>query len=181
MLKLRHIAALTIATLFVTALAIDSADARRGGGGGMRGGGGFGGGGMRVGAGGGRGFAGAGPGRAHVSHPIARPGRPGVGGPGVGNRPGWGNRPGYGGGWAGYRPGYGWGAAAAAGAVGAGLAYGSGYGYGDPYYGAYGYNYADVAATAPTDAIAECARRFKTYDPGTQTYIRRPGERASCP
>jgi hypothetical protein len=179
-----RIGSLTIAALFATALAIDAADARRGGGGGggMRGGGGFSGGGMRGGGGGGRGFASAGAGRGHVSHPISRPG---TGGPGVGNRPGygggWGNRPGYGGGWGGYRPGYGWGAAAAAGAVGAGLAYGSGYGYSDPYYGSYGYNSADVSSAGMSDPVAECARRFKTYDPASQTYIRRPGERASCP
>ena len=193
MLALRHIGAAAIAVAFVLATAaIDSADARRGGGGGggMRGGGGFGGGGgmrgggyggggMRAGSIGGGGFAG----RAHPSHPIARPG--------VGNRPGWGNtpgirppnwagrpgyRPGYG---YGYRPGYGWGAAAVGAAVGAGLAYGA---Y-DPYYG-YGYDegaYAAQPVVGEGDPIAECARRFKTYDPASQTYIVRKGVRASCP
>ena len=179
MLALRHIGAAAIAVGFVLATAaIDSADARRGGGGGggMRGGGGFGGGGgMRAGSIGGGGFAG----RAHPSHPIARPG--------VGNRPGWGNtpgtrppnwagRPGYG---YGYRPGYGWGAAAVGAAVGAGLAYGA---Y-DPYYG-YGYDegaYAAQPVVGEGDPIAECARRFKTYDPASQTYIVRKGVRASCP
>ncbi len=125
-----------LASTFVLALAIDTADARRGGGAGVRAGGG---GGMRVSAGGVRGgFAG----RAHVSRPIAGAGRiaanrPGLGGAWAGNRPGWnggwaGNRPGYG---YGYRPGYGWGAAAVAGAVGAGLAYSNCY---DGYCGGYG-------------------------------------------
>ena len=157
MLALRHIGAAALAVAFVLATAaIDSAEARRGGGGGggMRGGG-YAGGGMRAGSIGGGGFAG----RAHPSHPIARPGA---------------GRPGYG-----YRPGYGWGAAAAGAAVvGAGLAYGA---Y-DPYYD---YGYYDEGAYEPVvgqgDPIAECARRFKTYDPASQTYIVRKGVRASCP
>ena len=130
---------------------------------------------MRTGSiGGGGAFAG----RAYPSHPIARPG---VGRPGWGNTPGtrppnWAGRPGYG-----YRPGYGWGAAAAGAAVvGAGLAYGA---Y-DPYYG-YNYGAYDEEAYEPVagqgDPIAECARRFKTYDPASQTYIVRKGVRASCP
>ena len=66
--------------------------------------------------------------------------------------------------------------------MGAGLAYGA---Y-DPYYG-YDYGYDDEGAYAPEpvvgqgDPIAECARRFKTYDPASQTYIVRKGVRASCP
>ena len=64
--------------------------------------------------------------------------------------------------------------------VGAGLAYGA---Y-DPYYG-YDYGYYDEGAYEPVvgqgDPIAECARRFKTYDPASQTYIVRKGVRASCP
>jgi hypothetical protein len=185
MLKLTHIGAVAIAAIFVTALAIDAADARRGGGGGGRGGGGFSrgggggfggggmraGGGMRVQGGGGRGFANAG----RPSHPIA--GRPGAGG-------GWAGRPGYGGGgWGGgYRPGYGWGAAAAGAAIGTGLAYS---GYSDPY-GSYGYydqqaSYVQPDYGAQSDPIAECARRFKTYDPASQTYIKSKGVRASCP
>jgi hypothetical protein len=191
MLTFRHLGAAAIAAIFAMALAVDAADARRGGGGGgMRGGGfsgggmrggGFSGGGMRAGGGGamrvggsgGRGFASAGAGRPHPSHPIARPG--GVGGPGAGTRPpGWANRPGNGTGWGGYRSGYGWGAAAA---LGTGLAYSA---YGDPYYGSPGYA-DDGSNVAQSDPIAECARRFKTYDPATQTYIKRKGERASCP
>jgi len=182
-----------IASVFALALAIDAADARRGGGGGgfsgggMRGGG-FSGGGMRAGGGGAR-FATGGSGM-RPSHPIARPGAPG-GGVGWGNRPV--NRPGYGPGWGGgYRPGYGWGAAAAVGAVGAGLAYSAynngyydpGYydpGYYDPGYYDPGYVTAEPAAGSSDDAIAECARLFKTYDPVSQTYIKRKGVRASCP
>ncbi|MEJ0077634.1 MAG: BA14K family protein [Alphaproteobacteria bacterium] len=196
MLTLKHLGCAAIAAVFVTALAIDAADARRGGGGGMRGGGGFhGGGGMRGGGGGAR-FAGAG-GGVRPSHPIARPG----GGAGWANRPGtrppgWAGRPGYGPGWAGgYRPGYGWGAAAAAGAVGAGIAYSAANnnGYYDPGYGYYDQGYSDPGYSDPgyvnvqpvagsnDDAIAECARRFRTYDPATQTYIRSKGVRASCP
>ena len=173
---LKHTGSIMIAAAFVMAIAIDAADARRGGGGGMRGGGFSGGGGMRGGgfAGAGRaGFAGRG---AHVSQPIARPGignRPGYGRPGYGS--GWGNRPGYGPGY-GYRPGYAWGAAA----VGAGLAYGAYnngyYGYDSGYYG-----YDDGSYAAVSDPIEECARRFRTYDRASQTYIVRKGQRASCP
>ncbi len=168
----KHTGSIIIAAAFVLAIAIDAADARRGGGGGgggMRGGG-FSGGGMRG------GFAGAGrtgfAGRAHPSHPIAGVGRPGYGygRPGYG-RPGYG-RPGYG---YGYRPGYAVGAAA----LGAGLAYGA---YNSGYYGYdsgyYGY---DDSYAASSDPIAECARRFRTYDPASQTYIVRKGVRASCP
>ena len=127
---------------------------------------------MRAGSVGGGGYAG----RAHPSHPIAHPG---IGRPGWGNTPGtrppnWAGRPGYG-----DRPGYGWGAAAAGAAVvGAGLAYGA---Y-DPYYD---YGSYDEGAYEPVvgqgDPIAECARRFRTYDPASQTYIVRKGVRASCP
>ena len=184
-LTFKHLGCVAIAAVFAMALAIDAADARRGGGGGgMRGGGGgfSGGGGMRGGgsfSGGMRGGGGAairGGGRAHVSHPIARPGGGWANRPG--NRPpGWANRPGYNPGW-GYRPGYGWGAAAA---VGAGLAASA---YYDPYYyGGYGYydEGAYAAPAGPDDAIAECARRFKTYDPASQTYVVRKGVRARCP
>jgi hypothetical protein len=47
-------------------------------------------------------------------------------------------------------------------------------------YGAYDEEaYEPVAGQG--DPIAECARRFKTYDPVSQTYIVRRGVRASCP
>jgi hypothetical protein len=160
------IGSFAVAIFCAQVIALDTADARRGGGGGMRGGG-FSGGGMRAGGAGRAGLGNAGSRGAHVSNPIARPG--------AGNRPGWDNRPvnrpGYG-----YRPGYGWGAAAA---LGTGLAYGAyNSGYDNSGYGAY-----DEGAytEASDDPIAECARRFKTYDPASQTYIRSKGQRASCP
>ena len=163
------IGSLAIAIACAQMVAIDVADARRGGGAGMRAGG-FGGGGMRAGGFGGAGRVGlgGGPGRAHISNPIARPG--------IGNRPGgpgWGNRPGYG-----YQPGFAYGAAA----LGTGLAYGA-YNSG-AYYGDYSdYDpYVETSYSAsPDDAIAECAARFKTYDPASQTYIVRKGVRARCP
>jgi hypothetical protein len=55
------------------------------------------------------------------------------------------------------------------------------------YYGGYGYDpYYDVDdggsyVAAESDPIAECARRFKTYDPVSQTYFKHKGVRASCP
>ena len=226
MLTLKHIGAAVITSAFVTAIAIDTADARRGGGGGGARAGGFSGGGaMRAGGLGGGGVLRAGGGArfAHVSNPIARPG--------LGNRPGvdWGRpgRPGWGNNWGGgYWPGYGvgWGAAA----VGAGLAYASSNYYCDPYYASNGYcntgsyaygsaygsyapptygaNYGSIVPTSggyangsfasagiPTYrasyvvtspdaiAIAECARRFRSYDPESQTYLSYSGQRVSCP
>ena len=199
MVAFRKTSVVLLASTFVLALAIDTADARRAGG--ARAGGG----GVRVGAGGVRGGYG---GRAHVSQPIAGTGRF------AGNRVGWGGgyRPGYG---AGYRPGYGLGAAAVAGAaVGAGLAYSNCYGgnCGDGYYGAAydnGYGayasgddgsnaYASAAYTAApddtgsdyilngaymseADAIAYCAQRFRSYDSASQTFLSYSGERKSCP
>jgi BA14K-like protein len=200
MLTLRHIGAAVIASVIATAIVVDVADARRGGGGG--GGaraGGFGGGGMRAGGLGGggalrggsfnRGGAIAGNRMANagsfqrVSNPIA--GRPDIGRPGTpGNRPGW-DGGWAGGGWGG-NYGWGWGAAA----VGAGLAYGAST-YCDPYYdsscnyGNYGYGaYAPAyAATYGTssDAIEDCARRFRSYDRASQTYLSYSGQRVSCP
>jgi BA14K-like protein len=132
---------------------------------------------------------------ARVSNPIAgrpdigRPGRPDIGRPG---RPDWGNRPGWGGGgWGGDNwPGYGWGWGAAA--VGAGLAYGASTNYCDPNYDPYcsNYGYGSYGSYAPayaatygnpSDAIADCARRFRSYDPASQTYLSYGGQRVSCP
>jgi hypothetical protein len=126
MVAFRKTSVVLLASTFALALAMDTADARRGGTGGARAGGG----GMRASAVGTRGgFAN----RAHVSRPIAGTGR--FAGNGVVGGGRWnGNRPGYG-----YRPGYGLGAAAVAGAaVGAGLAYSNCYGgnCGDGYYNA---------------------------------------------
>src|SRR5882724_1109050 len=207
---LRQTGAAAIASVIAIALLVDTADARRGGGGGggMRAGGLGGGSALRAGGfnrGGtlaGNRVANAGS-FTRVSNPIAnrpdfgRPGRPDAGLPGrPGNRPDWGlpgrpgNRPGWGGGWGGDNwPGYGWGAAA----VGAGLAYtaAANADYCDPYYASngycnYGYGsyapaYGDNAAAYGTDAIADCARRFRSYDPASQTYLSYGGQRVSCP
>jgi hypothetical protein len=177
MMAYKKTSIILLASTFALALAIDTAEARRGGGGaGVRAGGG----GARMSAAGVRG----GFNRAHVSQPIAGRGRLAV------NRPGWGggnwagNRPGYGGG--GYRPGYGWGAAAVAGAVGAGLAYSNCYdgscggyyntAYDDGYYGNSG-GYATTSVAS--DAVAYCAQRFRSYDLRSQTYLARNGQRVS--
>jgi BA14K-like protein len=202
MIKLKLIGTALIASVIATAIVVDTADARRGGGGGggARAGGGFGGGGMRAG-GFNRGGALAGNriGNAgsfnRVSNPIrtadfGRPGRPDFGQPG---RPG--NRPGWGGGWDGNNWGSGWGWGAAA--VGAGLAYGAasnyycdpnydascnaGYGSYGSYAPAYGTSYGYESAYGSSDAIAECARRFRSYDPASQTYLSYNGQRIQCP
>jgi BA14K-like protein len=208
MLRLKHIGAAAIATVIATAIVVDTADARRGGGGGAR----------ASSLGGGARAANAGS-VARAANPIrradiGRPGRPGF-------RPGWG----WGGGWNG--PGWGWGAAAAgAAAVGTGLAYAGpndcdpyyapcngpyanygSYTYAPPTYGAnygaivpaspsYGSyangtfgalgatratTYADSYAAAPPEAIAHCARRFRSYDPASQTYLAYNGQRVPCP
>lgn len=177
MIAFKKTSIILVASTFALALAIDTADARRGGGAGVRAGGG----GARMSAAGVRGGLGN---RAHISQPIAGRGRFAA------NAPGWrgnwaGNRPGYG---YGYRPGYGWGAAAVAGAVGAGLAYSNCYdgtcggyyntAYDDGYYGNGG-TYAASAATS--DAVAYCAQRFRSYDLRSQTYLARNGQRVSCP
>jgi len=213
MLTRKHFCAAAIASVIATAMVIDTADARRGGGGGVgaRAGGPGGGGGMRAGGSGalrgasfnrGGAIAGNRVGNAgsfaRVSNPIA--GRPDIGLPGrPGNRPDIGlpgrpgNRPGWDGGWAGggwggnYWPGYGWGAAA----VGAGLAYGAATNYCDPNYdpycnsgyGSYG-SYAPAYAApygTSSDAIEDCAQRFRSYDRASQTYLSYSGQRVSCP
>jgi hypothetical protein len=218
----KHVGAAVIAAVFAIAITAETADARRGGGGGGGGAraGGFGGGGGGVRGGGGIQVGGAGAirggnfgNRAHVSHPIVRPG-PGNGGwvnrPGG---PGWGYRPGY-------RPGYGWGVAAAGVAIGAGVAYSNSYcdgywveGYCQPYntgtydngyttyetpYQSYEQPYQQTyeepypqtyrqpyTATTATQvdlvAIAACAKRFRSYDIASQTYLLKNGERVSCP
>jgi len=44
-----------------------------------------------------------------------------------------------------------------------------------------GYYEEGATQVAESDPVAECARRFRTYDPASQTYIKRKGVRASCP
>jgi len=61
---------------------------------------------------------------------------------------------------------------------------GTGYG-GGPYYGAgaYGNNYGSYAADhgGDTDAVAYCTQRFRSYDPGSGTYLGYDGLRHACP
>lgn len=88
-----------------------------------------------------------------------------VGGPRYGYRH-WGGYPRYG-----YRRHYGapfWGGLAAGAIIGGTLAY-------PP---AYEYEYAEPGLDP---AVAACARRYRTYDIETQTYIARPGVRRRCP
>ncbi len=64
-------------------------------------------------------------------------------------------------------------------ALGYGLGYGYGYGsdygyYDDPYY----YR---TAVYAGNGAVAACARRFRSYDIESQTYVLNNGRRRSCP
>ena len=201
MLMLKHIGAATIAAVIATAMAVDIADARRGGGGG---------GGARAGSlGGGARVANAGS-LARVSRPIAgRPGwawgwRWGAGrgwGPAAAGAAAVGTGLAY----ASsnycdpYYASYGYCS------YGAYANYGS-YAYAPPTYGAnygsivpasssYG-SYANgtfgsLGVTRPTtyevsyaaapDAIADCARRFRSYDPASQTYLSYGGQRVPCP
>jgi BA14K-like protein len=60
--------------------------------------------------------------------------------------------------------------------------YGAGIG-GAAYYGAYGSNYGSYAAYGggETDAVAYCTQRFRSYDPGSGTYLGYDGLRHACP
>ena len=90
-------------------------------------------------------------------------------------------RRGYGGRY--YGRGYGYGGAAAGAIVGGAIIggllaapyyYGGGpYYYPGPGYYAYG--------SAPGGAVAYCMRRFKSYDPGSGTYLGYDGYRHACP
>jgi hypothetical protein len=55
--------------------------------------------------------------------------------------------------------------------------------YADDYYADNygGGNYRDNYAGEGGDAIASCAQRFRSYDPGSQTYLGYDGIRHSCP
>jgi hypothetical protein len=206
MLILKHIGAAVIAAVIATAMVVDKADARRGGGGG--GGGaraGSLGGGARVANAGSL----ARVSRPIAGRPgIGRLGRPG---PGWGGGWGWGAAAagaaavGTGLAYASstycdpYYASYGYCG------YGAYANYGS-YAYAPPTYGAnygsivpasssYG-SYANgtfgsLGVTRPTtyevtyaaapDAIADCARRFRSYDPASQTYLSYGGQRVPCP
>jgi hypothetical protein len=71
---------------------------------------------------------------------------------------------GYGAPWYGYSAGYGY-----------GYGPGYGYGYGPAMGGVYAYN--DV----PAGDASYCARRFRSYDPATGTYLGYDGVRHACP
>ena len=66
-------------------------------------------------------------------------------------------------------------------------AFAFGAGYDDGYYGddaAWDYRagyYDQSYAFAPSDGSSDCARRFKSYDPGSGTYLGHDGRRHSCP
>jgi BA14K-like protein len=135
-----------------------------GGGGAVRGGGG-GGGAARMGGGGGGGprFSGGGGG-------ASAPRFNGGGGGGYAYR--------RGGGGGGFIPG-----AVAGALVGGALVGGYGYGYG-PGYGYYDDQYYDGAvAVAPAgdDAVAYCMQTYRSYDPGSGTYLGSDGYRHPCP
>ena len=82
-----------------------------------------------------------------------------------------------------WRGGWGWGLGAglAAGAIiGGALAapyYGPGYYYPGPYYPAPAY----YPSGPGGDAVAYCMQRFRSYDPGSGTYLGNDGNRHPCP
>jgi hypothetical protein len=98
---------------------------------------------------------------------VGRVGR--VGGIGYGGRVGYGRRYGYG---------YG-GRGLAAGALVGGAVAGSAYYYGDTYGAAPGYE--DPDQTGSVDNTAYCMQRFRSYDPGSGTYLGYDGLRHPCP
>jgi BA14K-like protein len=204
MLTLKHIGAAAIATVIATVMAIDTADARRGGGGG-------GGGARAGGLGGGARVANAGSfarvSNPIRRADIGRFGRPGRGW-GWGGGWGWGAAavgaaavgtglayassnycdPYYGPCNAGAYANYGSYAYAPP-------TYGANYGSivpASPSYGSYANGtFGSLGVSRPTtyeftyaaapDAIADCARRFRSYDPASQTYLSYSGQRVPCP
>jgi hypothetical protein len=201
MLTLKHIGAAAMATAIATAMVIDTADARRGGGGG--------GGARASGLGGGARVANAGSiRRADIGRP-GRPGfRPGWGWGGGWGGPGWGwgaaavgtglayassnycdpyyaacNGPyaNYGSNYGSYAytpPTYG---ANYGAIVPASPSYGS---YANGTFGSLGVTRAttySINYAPPPEAMADCARRFRSYDPASQTYLSSSGQRVPCP
>jgi BA14K-like protein len=82
-----------------------------------------------------------------------------------------------------WRGGWGWGLGAGiiGGAIIGSAIAGGPYYYGPgPYYGPEPY-YAPPAYYGGGDAVAYCARRFRSYDPGTGTYLGNDGARHPCP
>ena len=111
--------------------------------------------------------------------------RRGLGGGGFA-RPGWGGRGwggrGWGGGWGGrgYYYGRGWNNGWGYGAAGLGLGLATGALIGgaiasQPYYGY------ESAPAYGGDAVSYCMSRFKSYDPGSGTYLGYDGYRHPCP
>ncbi|MCJ2053642.1 BA14K family protein [Methylobacterium sp. J-070] len=104
--------------------------------------------------------------------------------------------PGFGRPWHGHRWGYGYNYAYGLGGLWLGLGLGSLFGdpwYGDPWYGDEIYAppipvppaevvvETDGGAVERSTVVAACARRFKTYDPTTQTYVGKGHVRRHCP
>jgi hypothetical protein len=103
-----------------------------------------------------------------------------LGGLGYGGRVGYGGRYGYGYGRRGW--GYGTGAAVAGGLAAGALVGGAV--AGSPYYGGtYGAApvYAEPEQTGSVDSTAYCMQRFRSYDPGSGTYLGHDGLRHPCP
>jgi hypothetical protein len=206
MLTLKHIGAAAIATVIATAMVIDTADARRGGGGGGGARASGLGGGARVANVGSVARVSNPTRRADIGRPGYRPGwgwGGGWGGPGWG----WGaaavgaaavgtglayassnycdpyyaacNGPYANYGSYAYAPptyGANYGAI-----VPASPSYGS---YANGTFGSLGATRATTYAVSngpPPEAIADCARRFRSYDPASQTYLSSSGQRVPCP
>ena len=70
-------------------------------------------------------------------------------------------------------------------ALGAGYPYGyydDLYAYSGDYYPAYDDSYADTAVVeGGDDSVAQCAARYRSYDPATRTYLGYDGQRHPCP
>ena len=89
------------------------------------------------------------------------------------------------GGWHGHRGWYGGRGAAIGAGVAAGVLLGAGIAASRPYYGpgpyyAPGYYYAPPPV-AYGDPVAYCMRRYRSYDPGSGTYLGYDGYRHPCP
>ena len=88
----------------------------------------------------------------------------------------------HGGGWYGgwHHGGYGYGWGPALGGFAAGAIIGGALAA-RPYYYGPGYGYPPGYAYAPGGAVAYCAQRFRSYDPGSGTYLGYDGYRHPCP
>jgi hypothetical protein len=89
-------------------------------------------------------------------------------------------------GWGGRGGGWGFGAGVIGGAIIGGILaapyyYGPGPYYGPGYYGPGPYYAPGYVAPVPGDAVGYCMRRFRSYDPGSGTYLGNDGLRHPCP